>query len=136
MDIPISYVGVFLFYLFTDTLDQVRLIGSITGRIACLLEEVTFTCTAQGDTVFWASEAFGEKTIHQTSAPSKGEFTAKLVSYDRNQSCLVSSLSFRGTASRNETTVTCSTRNRTLNQSLSLHTMSCKSVRHFSAVST
>ena len=34
-----------------------------------------------------------------------GEFRAEIVSYDGNQSCLDSSLSFRATASRNETTV-------------------------------
>ena len=108
------------------------LTSSISGRNACPSEEVTLTCTAQGDAVFWGSEEFGEKTIHQTSAaPSMGEFTAKIVSYDRNQSCLVSSLSFRATASRNGTTVTCTNRDRSSSQSLSLHIMSSESVFHF-----
>ena len=71
--------------------------------------------------------------MHYTSAPSTGEeFTAKIVSYDRNQSCLVSSLSFHATASRNGSTVTCTTRD-TSNQSLSLHIISSESVLHFFA---
>ena len=108
---------------------DVVLTSSISGRNACPSEEVTLTCTAQGPAVFWRSEAFGEKTIHQTSAPSMGEFTAKIVSY--NQSCLVSSLSFRATASPNGTTVTCTSRDGSSSQSLSLHIMSSESVFHF-----
>ena len=122
-------IGVYLYYLFTDTLDQVRLTSSISGRNACPSEEVTFTCTAQGEALFWRNEAFGEISMHYTSAPTTGEFTARIVSYDRNQSCLVSSLSFRATASCNETTVTC--RDRSSNQSLLLHIMSSEFYRHF-----
>ena len=83
------------------------LTSSITGRNACPSEEVTFTCTAQGTTLFWGNEEFGEKTMQYTSAPStlRDEFRAEIVSYDRNQNCLVSSLRFRATASRNGTTV-------------------------------
>ena len=117
-------IGLYLYYLFTDTLDQVRLTSSISGRNACLSEEVTFTCTAQGSVVWWGNEAFGERTMHYTSPPYRGEFRAEIVSYDRNQSCLVSSLSFRATASRNGTTVTCTSRDRSSSQSLSLHIMS------------
>ena len=123
MDI-LHIIGVFLYCLFTDTLDQVRLTSSISGRNACLLEEVTFTCTAQGDALFWASEAFGEKTMHYMSSPTRGKFSAEIVSYDQNQSCLVSSLNFRATASHNGTTVTCTNRDRSSNQSLSVHIMS------------
>ena len=97
------------------------LTSSISERNACPSEEVTFTCTAQGDALFWRNEAFGEKTMHYTSASSIGEFTARIVSYDRNQNCLVSSLSFRATASRNGTTVTCTSRDRSSSQSHSLH---------------
>ena len=100
------------------------LTSSISGRNACPSEEVTFTCTAQGTALFWGNYEFGEKTMHYTSPRSRGDFRAEIVSYDRNQSCLVSSLSFRATASRNGTTVTCKSRSRTLNQSLSLHIMS------------
>ena len=123
-------IGLYLYYLFTDTLDQVRLTSSISGRNACPLEEVTFTCTTQGTALFWRNEAFEERTMHYTSPPSRGEFRAAIVSYDRNQSCLVSSLSFRATASRNGTTVTC--RNRSSNQSLSLHIMSSEFLDTFS----
>ena len=45
------------------------LTSSISGRNACLSEEVTLTCTAQGIVVFWGNEAFGELTMHYTSAP-------------------------------------------------------------------
>ena len=100
------------------------LTSSISGRNACPWEEVTFTCTAQGTAVFWGNEVFGERTMHYTSAPSRGDFRAEIVSYDRNQSCLVSSLSFRATASRNGTSVTCTSRDRSSNVSLSLHIMS------------
>ena len=124
-------IGLYLYYLFTDTLDQVRLTSSISGRNACPSEEVNLTCTAQGEALFWRSEAFEEKAMHYMSAPSTGEFTAKFVSYDRNQSCLVSSLSFRATASRNGTTVTCTNRDRSSNQSFSLHIMSSEFFRHF-----
>ena len=97
---------------------------------ACLSEEVTFTCTAQGAALFWGNEEFGEKTMHYTSAPSTvgDEFRAEIVSYDRNQICLVSSLSFCATASHNGTTVTCTSRDRSSSQSLSLHIVSseCK----------
>ena len=124
-------VGVYLYYLFTDNLDQVILTSSISGRNACLSEEVTFTCTAQGTVLFWRNEAFEEISMHYTSSHNRGEdFRAEIVSYDRNQSCLVSSLSFRATASRNGTTVTCASRDRNLNRSLSLHIMSSESVRH------
>ena len=127
-------VGAYLYCLFTGTLDQVSLTSSISGRNACLSEEVTFTCTAQTAAVFWGSEEFGEITMHYTSPPSRGEFRAEIVSYDRNQSCLVSSLKFRATASRNGTTVTCTSRDRSSNQSLSLHIMSSESVRHILTV--
>ena len=127
-------MGAYLYYLFTDTLDQVSLTSSISGRHACPSEEVIFTCTAQTTAVFWGNEAFGEKTMHYTSPRSGGDFRAEIVSYDRNQSCLVSSLSFRATASRNETTVTCTNRDRSSNQSLSLHIMSSESVRRILAV--
>ena len=124
MDI-LHIIGVFLYCLFTDTLDQVRLTSSISGRNACLSEEVTFTCTVQGDTLFWRNEAFGELTVHYTSSLTRGEdFRSEIVRYDRNQNCLVSSLSFRATASHNGTTVTCTNRDRTFNQSLSVHIMS------------
>ena len=124
-------IGLYLYYLFTDTLDQVSLTSSISGRNACLSEEVNFTCTAQGTALFWIGEGFGERTMLNSSARSTGEFTTEIVSYDRSQNCLVSSLSFCATASRNGTTVTCTNRGRTFNQSLSLHIMSSESVRHF-----
>ena len=123
-----------LYYFFTDTLGQVILTSSISGRNACPSEEVTFTCTTQGTALFWRSEAFGERTMHYTSPPSRGEFRAEIVSYDRNQSCLVSSLTFRATASRNGTTVMCTSRDRSSNQSLSLHTISSECVRHYLVV--
>ena len=107
-------------YYFTGLI----LTSSISGRNACPMGEVTFTCTAQGPALFWGNEAFGERTMHYTSAPSRGDFRAEIVSYDRNQSCLVSSLSFRATASCNGTTVTCTSRDRFSSQSLSLHIMS------------
>ena len=127
-------IGAYLYYLFTGTLDQVSLTSSISGRNACPSEEVTLTCTAQGTVLFWGNEAFGERTMHYKSPRSGGEFRAEIVSYDRNQSCLVSSLSFHATASRNGTTVTCTNMGRTANQSLSLHIMSSESVRHILAV--
>ena len=127
-------IGLYLYYLFTDTLDQVSLTSSISGRNACPSEEVTLTCTAQGPVLFWISEAFGEITMHFTSAPTKGNFVAKIVSYEQNQSCLVSSMSFRATGSRNGTIVTCRNRDGSFNQSLSLHIMSSESVRHFLVV--
>ena len=120
----LNIIGVYLYCLFTDTLDQVRLTSSISGRNACPSEEVTFTCTTQETAVFWGHKAFGERTMHYTSPPSRGEFRADIVSYDRNQSCLVSSLSFQATASHNGTTVMCTSRDRSSNQSLSLHIMS------------
>ena len=106
------------------------LTSSISGRNACPSEEVTFTCTAQGTAVFWGNEAFGELTMHYISPPTRGEFTTEIVSYDRNQSCLVSSLSFRANASCNGTIVMCTNRDRSSNHSLSLHIMSSESVRH------
>ena len=127
-------IGVYLYCLFTDTLDQVSLTSSISGRNACPSEEVTFTCTAQGTVLFWRSEAFGEITMHFTSAPTKGNFIAKIVSYEHKQSCLISSLSFRATAPRNGTTVRCTNRDRNSSQSLSLQIMSSESVRHFSVI--
>ena len=60
--------------------------------------------------------------MHYTSPHSGGDFRAEIVTYEQN--CLVSSLSFRATASRNGTTVTCTSRDRRSNQSLSLHIMS------------
>ena len=124
-----------LLYLFTDIfLTGLVLTSSVSGRHACLSEELTFTCSAQGDALFWVNEHFGEKAMHYTSARSDGQFRTEIVSYDRNQSCLVSSLSFRATASRNGTTVTCTSRDRSSNQSLSLHIMSSESVRYFLAV--
>ena len=119
-----------LHYFFTDI--GLVLTSSISGRNACL-SEVNFTCTAQGDSLFWESEAFGERAMHYTSTPSRGEFAAEIVSYDSNQSCLVSSLSFRANASRNGTTVTCTSGDRNSSQSLSLHIMSSESVFHFLA---
>ena len=111
------------------------LTSSVSGRNACHSEEVTFTCTAQGDALFWRNEAFEEISMYYMSLPSRGEdFRAEIVSYDRNQSCLVSSLSFRATASRNGTTVTCTSRDRSSSQSSSLHIMSSESVRHFLTV--
>ena len=75
------------------------LTSSISGRNACLSEEVTFTCTADEDALSGEMhEAFGELTMHYTTPPSRGEFRAKIVSYDSNQNCLVSSLSFRATS--------------------------------------
>ena len=118
--------------MFTDTLGQVSLTSSISGRNACLSEEVTFTCIAQTTAVFWGNEEFGEKTMHYTSPRSGGEFRAEIVSYEQN--CLVSSLSFNATASRNGTTVTCTSRDKNSSQSLSLHIMSSESVRHLLAV--
>ena len=127
--------GLYLYYLFTDTLDQVRLTSSISGRRnACPSEEVNFTCTAQGDALFWRNEAFGEISMHYMSPPSRREdFRADIVSYGRSRNCLVSSLSFRATASPNGTTVTCTNRARSSNQSLSLHIMSSEFFRHFAA---
>ena len=124
-------IGLFLYYLFIATLDQVSLTSSIPGRNACLSEEVNLTCTAQGEALFWRNEAFEEKAMHYTSPPSRGRFKTEIVSYDRNQSCLVSSLSFRATASCNGTTVTCTNRDRSSNQSLSLDIMSSEFYRHF-----
>ena len=62
--------------------------------------------------------------MHYTSAPFtlRDEFRAEIFSY--NQSCLVSSLSFQATASRNGTTVTCTNRDRNSSQSLSLQIVS------------
>ena len=128
------FIGVYLYYLFTVTLDQVSLTSSISGRHACPSEEVTFTCTAQGPAVFWGNEGFGEMTMHYTSPPSRGDFRAEIVSYDGNQSCLVSSLRFRTTASRNGTTVTCTSMDRSSSRLLSLHIMSSESLRHFTVV--
>ena len=66
--------------------------------------------------------------MRHTSARFRGKgFKAEIVSY--NQSCLVSSLSFLATSSRNGTTVTC--RSRDFNQSLSMQIMSSESVLHF-----
>ena len=125
-------IGVYLYYLFTDTLDQVRLTSSISGRNACPSEKVNFTCTAQGDALFWRNEAFEEITMQYMSPFSRGEnFRAEIVRYGRNQSCLVSSLSIRATASHNGTTVTCTNRDRSSNQSLSLDIMSSEFYRHF-----
>ena len=129
-------IGLYLYYLFTDTLDQVSLTSSISGRSTCPSEEVNLTCIAQGTALFWRNEAFGEKTMYYSSAPSTGEFTAEIVSYDRNQSCLVSSLSFCAADLRNGTTVTCTNRDRSFNQSLSLDIMSSDFFRHFLVVST
>ena len=129
MDI-LHIIGVYLYCLFTDTLDQVKLTTSISGRNACLSEKVTFTCTAQGTALFWRNEAFGERTMHYMSPPSRGKFKAEIVSY--NQNCLVSSLSFRATASRNGTTVTCTSRDRSSSQSLSLHIISSEFLDTFS----
>ena len=119
--------GPYLYYRYDYIwypIGQIILTSSISGRNACLSEEVTFTCTAQGNAHFWRSEAFGETAMHYTSAPSPGEFTIEIVSYDRSQNCLVSSLSFCATASRNGTTVMCTSRDRSSSQSLSLHIIS------------
>ena len=127
---------IYLYYnhIFTDTLDQVNVTSSISGRKACPSEEVTFTCSARGGVIFWGNEEFGEITVHYLSPPSMRSFQAVVVSYNESQNCLVSSLSFRATASRNGTTVNCTNRDRTSNQSLSLHIMSSESVRHILAV--
>ena len=101
-----------------------RLTSSISGRHACLSEEVTFTCTARGNVIFWRNEGVGEITVHNRSSPSRGHFRAAVESYDFNNNCLVSSLTLRATASRNRTTVTCTNRGRSLSQSLPLHIMS------------
>ena len=119
-----------LHYFFTD-IDLV-LTSSISGRNACPSEEVTFTCAAQGPALFWGNEAFGERTMHYTSPPTRGDFRAEIVSYDNHSNCLVSSMTFQA---RNETTVTCTSRDRSSNQSLSLHIISSESVRHFLSVS-
>ena len=118
------FIGVYLYYLFTVTLDQVSLTSSISGRNACPSEEVTLTCIAQGNALFWGNDKFGEKTMEYKSPPSEGDFRAEIVSYDGNQSCLVSSLRFRATASHNGTTVTCTNRDRSSSRLLSLHIMS------------
>ena len=97
---------------------------NVFGRHACLSEEVTFTCTAQGHVIFWGNEAFGEITVHYLSPPSRGNFRAVVESYDSNRNCLVSSLTLRATASRNRTRVMCTSRDRSLSESLSLHIMS------------
>ena len=95
--------------------------SSTSGRNACLSEEVTLTCTAQGEAVFWGNEEFGEITMHFQSAPSRGQFRAIVVDYDNQRKCLVSSLTFRATASRNGTRVTCTSRDRNSYETLSLH---------------
>ena len=95
------------------------------GRNACLSEEVTFTCTAQGTVLFWRNEAFGEMAIdNQSPYSGRGLFRAALKSYDSSQNCLVSTLIFHATASRNRTRVMCTNDNKSSNQSLSLHIMS------------
>ena len=48
--------------------------------------------------LFLRKWAFGELTMHYTSPPTRGEFRAKIVSYDSNRNCLVSSLSFHATS--------------------------------------
>jgi len=103
---------------------DLELSSSITGRHACLSEEVTFTCSARGTAIFWGNEAFVEITMHYQSSPSRGQFRAEVVSYDRTQNCLISSLRFRATDSLNGSRVTCTNRNRSLHQSFSLHIMS------------
>ena len=95
--------------------------SSTSERNACLSEEVTFTCTAQGEALFWENEEFGEITIHFQSAPSGREFRVIVVDYDSHHNCLVSSLTFRATASRNGTSVTCTSRDRNSYETLSLH---------------
>ena len=122
-----------LHYFFTDI--GLVLTSSISGRNACPSEEVTFTCTAQGDSLFWETEAFGERAMNYTTASSGREFRTEIVSYDSNQSCLVSSLRFCATASHNGTTVTvmCTNRDRSSNQSLSLHIMSSEFFLQFLA---
>ena len=101
-----------------------RLTSSVTGRHACPSEEVTFTCTARGHVIFWGNEGFGEITVHNRSSPTRGKFRAAVESYEFNNNCLVSSLSFSATASRSRTTVICTNRERSLRQSLALHIMS------------
>ena len=110
-----------LWFVVLVILGQVSLTSSISGRNACPSELVILTCTAQGTAVHWGSEAFREKTMHYTRPPYTGEFRAEIVSYDGNQNCLVSSLSFRATDLRNGTTVTCKDRNKSSSQSFSLH---------------
>ena len=105
---------------------QVSLTSSISGRNACLSVEVTFTCTAQTTAVFCENKAFGERTMHYTSSPSRGDFRAEIVSYEQN--CLVSSLSFCATASRDGTTVTCTSRDRSSSHAITFPAHYVKSV--------
>ena len=97
--------------------------SSVTGRNACLSEKVTFTCTARAYGLYWWIEGVGEIRVHHTSYPQlAGDIRAVVKNFNRN--CLVSSLSLRATASRNRTRVMCTSRNRSLSESLSLHIMS------------
>ena len=111
-------------YIAALLISGLRLTSSVTGRHACPSEEVTFTCTARGNVIFWGNGEFGEITVHPRSPPSRGNFQAVVVGYNRSQNCLVSSLSFRATASRNGTTVNCTNREQSLSQSLPMHIMS------------
>ena len=127
-------IGAYLYYLFTDALGQVNVTSSISGRNSCPSEEVTFTCIARGHVIFWGNEGFGEITVHYQSPPTRGNFRAVVVSYNRSQNCLVSSLSLRANASHNGTTVTCTSGDRSSSESLSLHIISSEFVRHILAV--
>ena len=61
---------------------------------------------------------------NQSPYSGRGLFRAALKSYDSSQNCLVSTLIFHATVSRNRTRVMCTNDNKSSNQSLSLHIMS------------
>ena len=99
--------------------------SSVSGRNACLSEEVIFTCTARGHGIFWWSEGVGEIRVHYRSSPQlTGHLRAAVESYDIRRNCLVSSLTLRADASRNWTRVMCRNRDRSVSQSQLLHIMS------------
>ena len=72
-----------LSYIILHKLCSLVLTSSISGRSACLSEEVTFTCTAQTTAVFGENGAFGAITMHCKSPRSVEEFRAEIVSYGR-----------------------------------------------------
>ena len=108
--------------VFYDSFSGLTLTSSVAGRHACLSEVVTFTCTARGHVIFWGNEAFGEIRVHYRSPPSGEDVRAEVESYENT--CLVSTLTLRATASRNRTTVVCTNRDRTSNQAQLLQIMS------------
>ena len=56
------------------------LTSNISGKNACLSEEVTFTCTADEDALSGEiHEAFGELTMHYTTPPSIGFIHRRVV---------------------------------------------------------